>query len=759
MLSRKNHRLRLNFILLIVVLIILPLPTSALFAKEIKEATPIEVEDRDLIHHLLKDKYYIFAQEEAAEYLKKYPEGIFRAEAIFVQAEIDVIQKKYDTALIKYQYLLDRHPDSKLFEDSLYLSGILHLQLDQNEKGQEKLQRLIQKYPRSRFLFRAYFHLGELAFKQKKWKPAEDYLKNSVSSGDLNPDRLLEAKNNLAWTYYFQEKVDLANELFLQLLQSDLADVHKAKICFQYAVDAQKLGDYRESIKWHEKLMAQWPHPEFIDKSRFWIAESLFLLNQPPKEEISPQDKQKAIQLYSQNLELDNPIEPENSHYHRGWFFLNLGEVQQAEQDFNWLQKSNPKYAKDVDLTLIRADYFESIKDWTQANLIYAQSLKLQDQPENRNLLLSGILKNNYRQKKCDVLLKNYQTVDFSVKIPAVDEIHYYAGTCLFRADKWEDAGQAFSKIDQISPFAPLVFEYYLAVFRKTDQLENAIEYLGQVQNLSHFKDKKRILLYKADFYLDLKLWYQALSTMEEVETLSPETKKDPWFLLNVAKTLDQIVEAAKDKKWRKQRPQLQPQAYYQRQAVNYYQQSYKFMPRKETALRLSILETLIERFERQKKLKTLIPHYQTAITLTTDEHKKSRYTYRLAQILIETGAKSTKVIPLLTTLHGKGNREVNFQASALLAELYIGNKNYDEAIETLIDLGQQPIEKTSWYLKVHFRLGELYQSQEKWLTSIRHYSKVVNSKQKGAQKKEARSRLLKIKKFVKQQQAKQSSQ
>ncbi len=746
----------LNSRLLAVILISLLLTAPVSFGGEIKETTPVELEDRDFIHHLLKDKYYVFAQEEAVEYLKKYPEGIFRAEIIFVQAKIDVIQKSYTIALKKYDSVLEQFPDSELFEDSLYLSGILHLKLEQNEKGQNKLQRLIKKYPQSRFLFRSYFHLGELAFKQKNWETAEIYLKSTVSNGDLKPSQQLEAKNNLAWTYYFQKKIDLANELFNPLLESDLATSHKAKIGFQYASDAQKKGDYRTAIKWYEQIMTRWPHPEFIDKSRFWIAESLFLLNQIPQSKLTSKDKQKAIHLFSQNLKLKKPVEPENTHYHRGWFLLDLGKAQQAERDFKWLQNNNSNYGKDIDLTLIRAHYFESGKRWTKANQIYTQSLKLQENPGNRNRLLNRIIKNNYRQKKCKKLITNYQALDFSEEMTNADELHYYAGTCLYNTKKWTAAGQAFSKIDPMTRFAPLSFEFYMAVFRKTGQKENGVEYLKQVQELSHFKDKKRILLYKTDFYLDLKLWLKALTTMKAVGKISPETKNDPWFLLNVAKTIDQITSAMKSKKWRQQRPELRPAAYYQKQSLFYYQKSYKLMPKKEKATRLSILDVLIERYEQQKKLKTLIPLYRTATSLSGDDHQKSRYTYRLANILIETGQKKESIIPLLIGLHGKANREVNYQASALLAELYIDKKNYEEAIETLIDLGQQPIDATPWYIRVHFRLGELYQSQEKWLTSIRHYSKVVNSKQKGARKKEARSRLLKIKKFVKQQQGKQ---
>ncbi|MFH2132234.1 MAG: tetratricopeptide repeat protein [bacterium] len=756
---KKKCDAGLAMISLMAGLCLLLVSVSSSYCGEIKETTPIEVEDRDFIHHLLQDKYYIFAQEEANEYLKRYPQGIFRAEIIFVQAEIDVIQKSYDAALSKYDDILNTYPNSELYENSLYLSGILHLQLGQSDKGQDKLQRLIQKYPQSPHLYKTYFQLGQLAFKQENWETAEVYLEGTVKNGDLNPDQQLEAKNYLAWTYYFQKKVDQANELFLPLLQSDLANIHKAKIAFQYAVDAQKTGNYRESIRWHEQLINQWPHPDFLNKSRFWVAESLFLLNQNPESRISPEEKQKAILLYSQNLETQDPVEPENSRYHRGWFLLDLEKKTQAEQDFEWLQKNNAHFASDVELTIIRANYFESRKKWDQANQIYAQSLKLQDRPENSNRLLIGIIRNDYRQKQCKSLVKNYAGIDFAAEMPVADEMHYYAGTCFYNSRQWDPAGEAFARIDLLSRFAPLVFESYLNVFRKTGHLADGIEYLNRTEPLSHFNDKERILLYKTDFHLELKQWDKALSAMKAVVAISPEKKKDPWFLLNVARTLDQISIAMKNKAWQAQRPDLRPVTYYRRQALIYYQASYQYMPRKEKAVRLSILDILIKRYEQRKQWKTLIPLYQTAIKTGGDETKKSHYTYRLANILIQTGAKKETVIPLLASLHGKANQDTNYKASALLAEVYIETKKYTEAIETLTDLAQQPIDDTPWYIKVHFRLGELYQSQEKWLTAIRHYSFVVNAKQDGKEKKEAHNRLLNIKKFIAQHPAKEKTE
>lgn len=750
--------------LLIIILTAIPFlflyqPVSTIHAAEIREASPIEVEDRDLIHNLLKDKYYSYAREEATEYLEKYPGGIFRAEVIFVLAEVAVVEKAFTRALTYYNTLLKGHPNSELFEDSLYLSGILYLQQDKNEKGRARLRQLIQKYPQTRFLYRTYFRLGELAFQEQNWATAATYLKATTESGDLKPDQQLEAKNYLAWTYYFQGDKEPARSLFLQLLESNLSDIHKAKIAYQFAIDAQKRADYREAISWHERLMKQWPHPDFNDKSRFWIAESLFLLNQLPKHQISKAEKQKAITFFSQNLLLETPVEPENSHYHRGWFLLDLGKIRQAEKDFSWLQHKNKKYRKNVELTIIRARYYESSQNWDRANQIYSRSLKLQDSKEGKNWLLSGIVRNNYRQKKCQRLTDNFEKITQPLILPSSDEIYFYAGTCYYDQGDLEQAGFALGQIDITTRFAPLSFEYYLDALRKTGRQSSGIEYLTEVRDLDHFKDKERILLYRTEFLLELKQWLKALTTMKEVVSLSPAKKKDPWFLLNVARTLDQIRDAMNNKQWREQRPDLKPKEYYSRQAIIYYREAYKYMPIEKEAVRLSILDILIKHHESYKAWKTLILQYGTAIKLSKDEHQKDLYTFRLANIMIKTGEKTERIIPLLVDLHGSSNREVNFKASSLLAELHIGQQNFDEAIETLIDLAQQPIDKTPWYTKVHFRLGELYQSQEKWLAAIRHYSKVVNAKQAGGRKKEARSRLSKIKKFVSQSQAAKKTQ
>jgi len=477
-------------------------------------------------------------------------------------------------------------------------------------------------------------------------------------------------------------------------------------------------------------------------------------MNQNPATRISEADKKRAVELYSLNLNLKDPVEPENSHYHRGWFLLDLGRIDEAETDFSWLQDRHDKYAANMELTIIRARYYETRKNPQKANQIYQNALKLQNDSESKNKLLAAIIRNDYLQNDCPQVVREYEKISLPPGRSADAEILYYAGTCYHQEGHMQKAEGALENIEVSSPYAVPAFDYYMDSLRKNSRQQSGLGYLEKALDQAQFENKEKILLYQTEFQLELKLWLKALKSMKSLVSIAPDKKKDPWFLLNVARTLDQVVVAMKSEEWRANRPGLESEGYYKEQAIIYYREAYKYMPLEEEAIRLSILEILINHHESHNAWKTLVNQYQTAISLSRDEHQKDRFAYRLANIMIKLGEDRDKIIPILSSIHGRLNHEVNFQASSLLAELHIEKKDLQAAIDTLMDLAQQPIDNTAWHPRVHFRLGELYQAQEQWQDAIKHYTIAVDSKQPDERKQEARDRIVKIRKFLNQPQA-----
>ncbi|MCP4750880.1 MAG: tetratricopeptide repeat protein [Proteobacteria bacterium] len=721
-------------------------------AREVREVSPMEIEDRDFIRNLYQDKHYRFAEEEAQDYLKKYPEGLFRAEVIFIRAQINATEKFFHSALQKYDLITKKHPNSPYVEDSLYLGGVLQIQLGEEEKGRNYFKGLLDKFPKSKFRSKVYFHLGQLAFKEKQWKLAENSFRTATEADDLSRKRKLEALNYLAWTFHFQDKKNRAKDIFLELLKSEIEDVFKARISFQLAVDAQKEKNYRKAIDWYELLLLKWPHPDFRFKSEYWMAESLFLIHQISPEELSKEEKEKAVELYSRNLGLKHPIGPENSRYHRGWLYLALQQAGKAENDFRWLQENSPEYAGDMDLTLIRADYFEKEKNWSEANRIYIPALEVKKDPNRRNLLVSRIIRNSYRLKDCASVSKWNREIERSIDFENADEMFYYSGRCHFVAEQWEEAGNDFSKIPLSSRFAKLVFDEYLDVFRKTHEYSEGVDLLEEVRKHPPIASQERILTLKIEFCLALETWLPALDAMNQLKAITPEKEKDPWFAINMAKVQDRIAVLLNDDQWPNAHLPAQPASFYEDRALSNYQSAYRRLPEKDVETKLAVLEILIERYEQRKDFEKMVEFYQAAVESVDDGDRRSKLILRIADILITHLDRKQEARTWLVQLHNKGDQDINFSASSLLSELLIDEKDYTQAIDVLLELAQQPIEDTRWYSNVHFRLGELYQSRESWIKAIKHYDLVAKSARDNPLKKEARIRMSNIKKYITQQ-------
>jgi len=737
---------RYLFVWLFVFLAVFPVDAKQRLLSTI---TPQEAEDHEFIRNLYKDKYYVFAREEAGEYLLKYPDGLFRAEMIYIVAQIAMINKNFKDSLTNYQKILKQYPTSTYIEDALYYGGVVSLNIKKDVLARRYLYRLVKKYPKTKYYSHSHFLLGGLAFDQQKWKEAETNFKLIINKRDTTHNNQLTTQNLLAWAQYFQGKTKDAKKRFNKILTTNISDINKSKIAYQLAIEAQKEKNYRLSIRWHENLLKKWPTPKYNDKSKFWIAEAYFQIFQQKSTQLTLQEKKKAIALYSENLKLKKPIERINSYYHRGWLYMDTKQTRKAENDFSWLQENSNKFAKDVDLTIIRADYFENRKKWDQANKIYTFSLKHQKQSKVRNILLIKSIRNHFRLKACRNVIKFSAQLNYKIQTSQLTEIRYYAGKCRIAAKEWKKADHEFSKIPVESDFTPLIFEDYLFVFQEIKALGRAIVYLDKVLKKNREVPVLKALLFKAEFCLELDRPVLALETMMQIVKISPDKKNDPWFLLNVAKNADRIVMLMDDQQWKKSHPEAKPLKYYENKALVYYERAFHRLSTKELETKFSVLEILGERLVERKKYQKLVGFYEHMLRFIGKGPKRDRLILQIAHIQINQLNQKKTAMKGLYKLHGKSNNGINYEASVLLAEVLIDQKRPLKAIKIFEELSRQPIKKTSWYGIAHFRLGELYQSNEKWLKSIKHYEAVSDSTGDKSIREKAKTRSSEIKKYL----------
>ena len=713
-------------------------------------------EDLRFIQNLFKDEFFRFARQESAEFIKTYPKSPLIADVVFIQAQIDVVNKQYDRALVRYDKVIKEYPEVQIVEDALYYRGALKLQMNLND-GLNDFKILEKKFKKTKYRSRISFHRGEFAFKQKQWNKAEGYFNEVLNSEGITEKRRLENQHYLSWIHYFKGDTLLAKSMFFELLESDIPDLDKAKMAFQLAVEAQKQEKYKNAISWYERQMKEWPNNEFQDRSRFWVAECLYLIFKKTPEASSSEDKQKAIGLFSENLNLEKPVSLKISRYHRGWLLYELGKKSEAETDFSWLQENDTEYAADLEISATRAAYFEENSDLVSANKVYASALEYQKEPVVRNMLLINLIRHSHTLKDCSAILNWSEKTDLSPANKDTPEIAYYAGQCHYAKKDWKTAAQYYSLIPLETQYGKVIFDNYVKVYLSLEDYEGGITYLSKAEAVKGYGGKDKIGMMKIDLSLQLQQWTKALEFMVAAKARSPKRAKDIWFLLNIAKTADSGSNDYSDKTKPMHRFPVERKSYYDELALKHYQEAYNLVPATDKDTKLSLLDILATRYSNRGEHRKVVAFYRDGISIVEKQSQKDQLRMLIANILIKELNSQKEAQRELHKIHAKGNNPVNFEASSLLAELYVEQKKFVQAIKILEDLSKQPISSTQWHPLVHFRLGELYQSNERWKKAVHHYNQVVKSKQKSPLKPQAKSRAASINKYLEQKAQSQS--
>lgn len=685
-------------------------------------------EDLMFIRSLFKDKIYEFAEQEGQVFLKKYPDSRHAAEVNYILAQVHIINDRFKEAIKRFDIIVNNYPAADVFEDALYYAGSLRLQL-KDDKGIRYLAMLEKRFPDSKYRARSDFHRGQHAFRHEQWGESEKYLKRMVKAEGIEEEQRLQAKRYLAWSYYFQEKTSLARSLFLELLESKTDRENKAVIAFQLGVDAQKNGHYEKAAYWYETQMEKWPHPEFQDRSTFWVAECLYqeYLKTPGKSTTA--EREKAVRFFTENLNMKTPISPNTSHYHRAWLYKSLDRDALAEEDFAWLQSNVDEFATDMNLTAIRAKYYEENNKLQSANRVYISALSHQEDVSVRNALLLSIIRNSFEIRDCSSVIRWEKAADFSERDEKTIEISYYGGKCHYADQEYEKAIESFSRIPIDSPYAKAIFTEYLESYRKLKDFDGGMNLLINANKNPELGDIERLMGLRLDFCLDLEQWARALDHMLWFEVSVQEKREDPWFKLHIAKIADKVLSAFPDKSHPIHSQPLRERSYFEELALEYYEKTFKNLPDSEKENRLSMLQLLIERYKTKKNYQKEIELYREAIQLVDTENKKAALHYEIAKIYITKLNAPNRAQAELHAIHNKGDSDLHFEASILLAEMYIGQNNLLSAITIFDDLTKRVYSDSKWFIRVHFRLAELYQVQENWDDALKHYDMVTRAK------------------------------
>ena len=170
------------------------------------------------------------------------------------------------------------------------------------------------------------------------------------------------------------------------------------------------------------------------------------------------------------------------------------------------------------------------------------------------------------------------------------------------------------------------------------------------------------------------------------------------------------------------------------KRAKGYYRNALKKVPDKNVNLVLQLVGELTRLYERSKDYKLLINTYERAykVLKKSSQHKKEHLTYAyLIGYHQSSNLKQTKKARIwMMRADGGGISSQELQASFWVAQLDREANKTNKALKRLKELANRKIERnSSMYVQIHFELGTLYHSKEKWKSALNHYRIVAKAR------------------------------
>ncbi len=115
-----------------------------------KEPANDKTKTYEAAYQAFKDKKYKQAREKFEGFLKEFPKDKLSGNAQFWIAETYYAEKDFESAILAYETVLKKHPESDKTSAALLKQGLSFIEIGDKKTGKTILARLVEKYPNSK---------------------------------------------------------------------------------------------------------------------------------------------------------------------------------------------------------------------------------------------------------------------------------------------------------------------------------------------------------------------------------------------------------------------------------------------------------------------------------------------------------------------------------------------------------------------------------------------------------------------------------
>ena len=330
-----------DFIIFLLLLMGLFFPINTL-------ASLTEEEQFQIIQGFFKDGFHELAQEEAEEYLNKFPEGQFREAVIFLKIRSgDLSSQDKSGVADEYQNYRQEYPTGQWTEDAMFREGLLRASLLQYERSISILGEFTKKFPESRdreialyWLGNSFFYAAELSRKNQSSEAISLYQKASNTLSKITTKEHLTKEQKIEWlhllglAYQYQLEFQKAKKWLQEYVNHIQDSDRQAKIYYQLALNEWGQKNFKEAIAFFDKL-EQFPQFPLRDSTLFLKAEGEYQILLGESETRKKGARMEAIVgLYQNYLKTEDKQYQKIAKERIATLYYQLGQSEWKQQNY-----------------------------------------------------------------------------------------------------------------------------------------------------------------------------------------------------------------------------------------------------------------------------------------------------------------------------------------------------------------------------------------------------------------------------------------
>ncbi|MBL3655701.1 tetratricopeptide repeat protein [Fulvivirga sediminis] len=662
--------------------------------------------------------------------------------------------------------------NKQLREEGAYQYGKVNYDLERSEEAIHAFEDFIQTYPNSKHY---------------------DEVNDLLSASYLNSNNY-----NLAIDHI--EKMNFMNESLKKVYQ---------KATFFKGAELFNQGDYPQAVSYFEKSLRYPLNQEFKAQANLWMAEA-YSVGQKYEEAI-PYYRAIINDSYGKNSQYGL-----KARYGLGYAYYNTKKYNEALQQFsayvNVLENSTDKQYYD-DALLRVADCYYVSKRYKDALTYYQRAVRYNKADNDYAHLQAGIvmgLMDNVEgaKEEYDYVIKNYPQSRY------YDDAMFEKGQLSFQKGQYKEAVQDFTNLIAKKPSSPLVPYAYM---RRASSNYNLQEYDKSIDDYETILEKyvshsvaKEVLLPLQDvlnmqsraseFDKYLALYKRANPETKGLENVEYETARNQYFNQGYKRAIELFSEYVKN----------YPDNANAVEAKYYIAESYYRLNDYETALQVynkllsdGEFNQMSRVVDRVAEIEYKSGRYENAVyfyykLVATANTKKEQYygwaglmesyynmgeydsTRHYANVILERGnvnisSQNKASLYLGKAAYAKGDIETakdefintlntakdgnGAEAQYLLAKIFYETKNYQQSIESLIDLNQNFTAYQVWVGKSFLLLADNYIALKDYFQAKGTLNSIIDNFPLESVKDQAREKLKKVKELDAEEKSKSTEQ